>query len=151
MCPTTGERFAALLSRITCLVSADGPSKGRSRILAQSISIYEELLGDSKCDGNSNSLHRHESTHLTQQHQDLSTTSFEDKNQDLVKVSEDKQGDLSTVSTLSVYGSSASLKVVSTVLSTCPPDSIDENSLNAEGESSIVNWDNIQEATEDEF
>jgi Protein of unknown function (DUF3987) len=97
-----------------------------------------------ECDGNYKSFHKHESTHLAPPPQNLSTTSFEDKSQDLVTVSEDKQGDLSTASTLAVDGSNASLKVASTVLSTCPPNSIDENSSNVECGSSIVDLEDLE-------
>jgi Protein of unknown function (DUF3987) len=104
-----------------------------------------------ECGGNSQHRHKHELHPLAPQPKDLSTTSFDDNNQVVVEVSGDKQEDLSTASTSNVDGSNDSVKLVSTVLSTCPRISVPENNLNAECESLIVDWDNIQEATEYEF
>ncbi len=100
---------------------------------------------------NSTSIHKHESPPLTPQPKDLSRTSFDEVNKHTATVSEDKQGDLSTTSTLPVDGSNDCLKVVSTVLSTCPPISVPETNSNAESGSSIDEREKISEVPEDEF
>jgi hypothetical protein len=97
-----------------------------------------------ECDGNSKSFHKHESTHITSQPQDLSTISFEDAITQTATVSDDKQGGMSTASTLPVDSLNDSLKVVSTVLSTCPPNTIDEVISNTECETSIVGLENLE-------
>jgi Protein of unknown function (DUF3987) len=103
------------------------------------------------CDGDPKGFDENESQNLTPQPGKLSTINFEEASTQTATVSEAKQGEMSTASTVPVDSLNDSLKVVSSILSTCPPDSIDENSSNAECGSSIVNWDNIQEATDDEF
>jgi Protein of unknown function (DUF3987) len=130
-------------------IDVDNVDNNSSTDYAAKFSDDMEDVDNFGCDGDSKGFDENESQNLTPQPGELSTISFEEAGTQTATVSEAKQGEMSTASTLPVDSSNDSLKVVSSILSTCPPDSIDENSLNIEGESS--DWDNIQEATEDEF
>jgi hypothetical protein len=110
-----------------------------------------EAVDKFECDENSNGFYENESQNLTPQPGNLSTISFKEANIEAATVSDDKQEEMSTASTLPVDSSNESLMVVSSVLSTCPPISVPETKSNAECESSIDEREKISEVPEDEF